>query len=113
MGEPPDRHLVSKTEQKWVRLLPPMPCHAPLAQLAEASDSSPEGSRFESGVGYVKRLRIDAVSWSTVLAVVGLLGAVFLVVVGLVGGDRSILDSAVPVALVGIGWAIVSYRDRA
>ena len=47
------------------------------------------------------------------LAVIGLLGAVFLVVVGLVGGDRSILDSAVPVALVGIGWAIVSYRDRA
>lgn len=47
------------------------------------------------------------------LAVVGLLGAVLLVVLGLIQNDRAMLDAAVAVALVGVGWAIVSYRDRA
>lgn len=61
----------------------------------------------------MKRLRIDSVSWSTVLAVIGLLGAVFLVVVGLVKQDRAILDAAGVVALVGVGWSIISHRDGA
>ena len=87
------------------------PCHGLVPELAYGPDSNSGVCGFDSPLGYVKRLR--ELAWSAVIAALMLTVAGVLATVGVVENNRELLDVSKTLALVGIGFAVLSFRDQA